>query len=163
FTVSPRPVPAAPAPRSASRTTRAAPSRKVDDMAQTMDRGGVADVTAPTSIPTAIAEQPAQLPMGWLPDWPDFRVHTAQPPAFLRSMMGAMALFGVPPEKYWPYAVAKFDAEPTAFLYAAAANYRATTYFRLDPPATPATTLLARIKTNIAAGLPSVFGFTVYN
>jgi len=33
--------------------------------------------------------------------------------AFLRSTMGAMALFGVPPEKYWPYDVAKYDVEPT--------------------------------------------------
>jgi len=39
--------------------------------------------------------------------------------AFLRSTMGAMSMFGVPPEKYWPYVVSKFDDEPTSFLYAA--------------------------------------------
>lgn len=83
--------------------------------------------------------------------------------AFLRSTMGALALFGVPPEKYWPYVIAKFDMEPTAFLYAAAANYKATTYFRLDPPGTAPATLLARIKANVAAGLPSMYGFTVYS
>jgi len=83
--------------------------------------------------------------------------------AFLRSTMGALAMFGVAPEKYWPYVVAKFDVEPTAFLYAAASNYRALTYFRLDPPGTPPATVLARIKTNVAAGLPAMYGFTVYS
>lgn len=83
--------------------------------------------------------------------------------AFLRSTMGALALFGVPPEKYWPYVVAKFDLEPTAFLYAAAANYKAMTYYRLDPPGTTPPVLLDRIKANVAAGLPSMYGFTVYS
>jgi C1A family cysteine protease len=83
--------------------------------------------------------------------------------AFLRSTIGAMAMFGVPPEKYWPYAIAKYDVEPSPFLYALAANYQALLYFRLDPVGTAPATTLARIKTNVAAGLPSMFGFTVYN
>jgi C1A family cysteine protease len=83
--------------------------------------------------------------------------------AFLRSTMGALALFGVPPEKYWPYVIAKFDVEPTAFLYAAAANFQALTYFRLDPPGTAPADVLTAIKTQVAAGLPSMFGFTVYS
>src|SRR4051794_17242869 len=83
--------------------------------------------------------------------------------AFLRSAMGAMALFGAPPEKYWPYDVAKFDVEPTAFLYSLGQSYQAVTYFRLDPPGTPRPDLLAKIKTNLAAGLPSIFGFTCYS
>ena len=29
--------------------------------------------------------------------------------AYLRSTIGAMAVFGVPPEKYWPYDISKFD------------------------------------------------------
>jgi len=82
--------------------------------------------------------------------------------AYLRSTMGALALFGVPPEEYWPYVEADFDKEPPAFCYAFAQNYQALKYFRLDTPGTTATALLDRIKTNLAAGLPSMFGFTVY-
>ncbi|MDD5559082.1 C1 family peptidase [Candidatus Methylomirabilis sp.] len=82
--------------------------------------------------------------------------------AFLRSTMGTLVLFGVPPEEYWPYAITDFDKEPSAFCYAFAQNYQAIQYYRLDPPGTSKPTLLTRIKTNLAAGLPSIFGFTVY-
>ena len=83
--------------------------------------------------------------------------------AFLRSTMGAMTLFGVPPEEYWPYDVADFDKEPPAFCYAFALNYQTINYYRLDPPGTSKDALLKQIKTNLAGGLPSMFGFTVYS
>lgn len=83
--------------------------------------------------------------------------------AFLRTTMEAMVLFGVPPEEYWKYDVGHFDNEPTAFLYAFAQNYQAISYYRLDPPGTPRDVLLRQIKTYLAAGLPSMFGFTVYS
>jgi C1A family cysteine protease len=83
--------------------------------------------------------------------------------AFLRSTMGALVLFGVPPEEYWPYITADYEKEPPAFCYAFAQSYQAISYFRLDPPGTAEATLLNTIKTNLAAGLPSMFGFTVYN
>ena len=83
--------------------------------------------------------------------------------AYLRTTMGAMALFGVPPEKYWPYKIASFDAEPTAFLYAFAQSFQALNYYRLDPVGTTPTNLLSQIKTNLAGNLPSMFGFTVYD
>ncbi len=83
--------------------------------------------------------------------------------AFLRTTMGSLALFGVPPEEYWPYAIADFDKEPPAFCYAFAQNYQAISYYRLDPPGTTKDALLNRIKTNLAGGLPSMFGFTVYS
>jgi C1A family cysteine protease len=83
--------------------------------------------------------------------------------AYLRSTMGAMVLFGIPPEKYWPYLITKFDIEPTGFLYAFAQNYQAMSYYRLDPLGTTPANLLATIKTQLAAGLPSMFGFTVYS
>jgi C1A family cysteine protease len=83
--------------------------------------------------------------------------------AYLRSTMGALALFGVPPEEYWPYDIANFDNEPTAFCYAFANDFRAISYYRLDPPGTTTASLLARIKSNLGGGLPSVFGFTVYS
>jgi C1A family cysteine protease len=83
--------------------------------------------------------------------------------AYLRSTMEALAMFGVPPEQYWAYDIPKFDVEPSAFLYALADNFEATSYFRLDPPGTTKAALLSAIKTNLSAGLPSMFGFTVYN
>jgi len=83
--------------------------------------------------------------------------------AFLRTTMGALVLFGVPPEDYWPYNVANFDKEPSAFCYAFAQSYQPISYYRLDPPGTKPDELLSRIKTNLAAGLPSMFGFTVYS
>ena len=83
--------------------------------------------------------------------------------AYLRSTMAAMALFGAPPEKYWPYNIASFDVEPPAFCYAFGQSYQSSSYYRLDPPGTTKAVLLSRIKTNLAANLPSMFGFTVYN
>jgi len=83
--------------------------------------------------------------------------------AYLRTTMGAMVLFGTPPEEYWPYRIANFDLEPSSFCYAFAQNYQAIRYYRLDPPGTTAATLLERIKKYLAAGLPSMFGFTVYS
>lgn len=83
--------------------------------------------------------------------------------AFLRSTMGAMVLFGLPPEEYWPYIIADFEKEPTAFCYAYAQNYQAISYYRLDPPGITKAALLTQIKTNLAGNLPSMFGFTVYN
>lgn len=83
--------------------------------------------------------------------------------AFLRSTMGALVLFGVPPEEYWPYVIASFDKEPTAFCYAFAQSFQSISYYRLDPPGTAKSQVLAQIKSNLAAGLPSMFGFTVYS
>lgn len=83
--------------------------------------------------------------------------------AFLRATMGALVLFGVPPEEFWPYVVADFDKEPTGFCYAFAQSYKTISYYRLDPPGISATVLLNQIKTNLAASLPPMFGFTVYN
>ncbi|GAB4535677.1 MAG: C1 family peptidase [Thermodesulfovibrionia bacterium] len=83
--------------------------------------------------------------------------------AFLRSTMGALVLFGIPPEEYWPYNIAEFDKEPPAFCYAFAQNYQVIKYYRHDPPRTPSVLLLYRIKTYLSAGHPSMFGFTVYS
>jgi len=83
--------------------------------------------------------------------------------AYLRTTMAALTLFGVPPEEYWPYNIADFEQEPTAFLYAFAHNYQAISYYRLDPAGTSLDKLLSRIKLYLMAGLPSMFGFTVYS
>ncbi len=83
--------------------------------------------------------------------------------AFLKSTMGAMVLFGVPPEEYWPYNISDFDKEPTAFCYSFAQNYQAIKYYRHDPPGILSAELLNRVKTYLAAGHPAIFGFTVYS
>jgi C1A family cysteine protease len=82
--------------------------------------------------------------------------------AYLRSTMGALRLFGAPPERFWPYEPARFEDEPPAFLYSFAENYKALEYYRLDPSDASPAEVLQSIKRHIAAGLPSMFGFTVY-
>jgi C1A family cysteine protease len=83
--------------------------------------------------------------------------------AFLRTTMGALVLFGVPPEEYYPYDVTTFDEEPPAFCYAFAQSYQSIDYYRLDPPGTPRDEVLQRVKSHLASGLPSMFGFSVYD
>ncbi|WP_392534569.1 peptidoglycan-binding protein [Nostoc sp. C117] len=82
--------------------------------------------------------------------------------ASLRETMKAMALFGVPPEEYWPYEKDKFDEEPSSFCYSFAQSYQALKYFRLNPTGTSNDTLLLRVKTALATGIPCAFGFTLY-
>jgi C1A family cysteine protease len=85
--------------------------------------------------------------------------------AYLRSTIGAMVLFGVPPEDYWPYTddQEKFDDEPPAFCYSFAQNYKALKYYRHDPPSASPESILKRVKTYLTAGHPAMFGFTVYS
>lgn len=84
---------------------------------------------------------------------------------YLRTTIGAMVLFGVPPEEYWPYTddEKKFDKEPNAFTYAFAANFQTIKYFRHDPPDRSKAKVLTQLKTYLAKGHPAMFGFTVYN
>lgn len=83
--------------------------------------------------------------------------------AFLRSAMGALVLFGVPPEEYWPYKTDDYEKEPSAFCYAYAQNFKTISYYRLDPPGISQAVLLNQIKTNLLGALPAMFGFTVYS
>ncbi len=83
--------------------------------------------------------------------------------AYLRDTMKALVMCGAPPEHYWPYDIAKYDEEPSAFLYALGDNYEAVKYFRLDPAGTTRAKRLEAIKSYLAAELPSMFGFTVYS
>lgn len=82
---------------------------------------------------------------------------------YIRDTMGALALCGVPPEKYWPYTdkAPDFDREPTSFVYAVADNYEALQYFCHDAAGggkAPAD-ILASVKKYLAAGIPVMFGF----
>lgn len=83
--------------------------------------------------------------------------------AYLRDTMKAMVLFGLPPEAYWPYDITKFDAEPTAFCYAFADNYKALMYYRLDTIGITPQNLLTLLKQKLMQGLPFMFGFSVFS
>jgi C1A family cysteine protease len=87
--------------------------------------------------------------------------------AWLRNVMGALVLCGVPDEKYWPYTDKSgaepdgFDREPPAFVYAVADNYQALKYFCHDSIGAnvqPAA-VLTTVKQYLSAGIPSMFGF----
>ena len=81
--------------------------------------------------------------------------------AWLRTVMAALVLCGVPAEKYWEYDIPNFDKEPDAFVYAVADNYEVLNYFCHDPIGsnTPANTVLKRVKWYLFLGIPSMFGF----
>jgi C1A family cysteine protease len=85
--------------------------------------------------------------------------------AFIRSTMGALVLFGVPPEKYWPYTdkAPEFDKEPNAFCYSFAENYKGIKYFRHDSQGLSETAILDSVRKSLAASVPAMFGFTVYS
>jgi C1A family cysteine protease len=83
--------------------------------------------------------------------------------ADLRSTMKALVMLGAAPEQYWPYNISRFDVEPTSFIYSLAQDYKSLVYYRLDPAGITPANLLTSIKTKLAAGLPSMFGFTVYS
>jgi C1A family cysteine protease len=83
--------------------------------------------------------------------------------AYLRTTMATLAMFGVPPEKYWPYLEYKFNEEPTAFLYSYAQNFQAILYYRLDGVGVTKPELLDKIKDHLRNGLPLIFGFTCYS
>ena len=83
--------------------------------------------------------------------------------AEIRTTIGTMVTLGICPEKYLPYDISKFDEEPSSLCYALAENYKAVKYVRLDELNITKPTLLYNIKANIASGLPSIFGFTVYS
>ena len=80
-----------------------------------------------------------------------------------RATMGSLVLFGLPPEEYWPYQNEQLDQEPSAFCYAFALHYRALSYYRLDPANATGKSVLQSIKTNLAAGLPAIFGTPIYS
>jgi len=79
----------------------------------------------------------------------------------LRDVMRALALCGVPAEKYWPYNIVDFDKEPDAFIYSIANNYEALKYFCHDPLGSDiaSATVLESVKKYLSAGIPSMFGF----
>jgi len=93
--------------------------------------------------------------------------------AYLRTTMAALAMFGIPPETYWPYTDRQqpgvtneriFDEEPTAFVYEMADDFEAINYFCHDPYGIPVppVTVLNSVKTYLNYGIPTMFGFWVF-
>lgn len=83
--------------------------------------------------------------------------------AYLRTTMQSMAMFGVPPEKYYEYDIELYDDEPPARIYAMAQNYQALKYYRLDPLNKDNVRVLESIKYNLSANRACIFGFMVYD
>jgi C1A family cysteine protease len=83
---------------------------------------------------------------------------------YLRTVMGALRLFGLPHEHYWPYVVKKYNEEPSAFLYSIADDYQTVKYFCHDPihKKVKPEQVLFSVKKYLAAGIPSVFGTFLY-
>lgn len=75
--------------------------------------------------------------------------------AFIRSTIKALRLFGTCPEAYWPYERADWDAEPDAFHYSFAANFKAIEYYRLPLE-------IELLKSALSNGNPFAFGFTCF-
>ena len=80
---------------------------------------------------------------------------------WLRKTLRALALLGVPPETRWPYIMEDFDKEPPASVYSATEIFIGLRYFRHDPSVCHLSPeqVLGSVKTFLAAGIPSVFGF----
>jgi C1A family cysteine protease len=83
--------------------------------------------------------------------------------AYMRSVMGSIAIFGSPPEEYYPYDISKFDKEPTPFHYGFASNYQGIKYLRLDQPDTEPKQLVHLLKLFLSRNYPSIFGFTCFD
>ncbi len=82
--------------------------------------------------------------------------------AYIRTTMGSLALFGMPPEQFWQYDITKFDDEPPAFCYSFASNFQALKYFRIDAEGLSNAQILRDAKSALSQKLPLMFGFTVY-
>lgn len=81
---------------------------------------------------------------------------------FLRTAMQALRLFGITPEDRWPYVIEHVDREPLQFHYVYAGNFKARTYYKLDAAGVSRDALLERIRTNLAAKLPAMFGLYMF-
>jgi C1A family cysteine protease len=80
----------------------------------------------------------------------------SDPGAQIRDGIKVIAKLGAPPERLWPYDIAKFARKPPVKAYRAALQHRALAYFRVDQAR------LRELLGCLAGGFPFVFGFTVY-
>ena len=83
--------------------------------------------------------------------------------ATLRATMKAMVKYGVPPESCWPYDISRFDEDPPVECFAFGQDFQAVKYYRLDSRRGSTSQTLRHVKKVLAAGLPVMFGFTVFS
>ena len=76
--------------------------------------------------------------------------------AQIRDGIKSVAKVGVPPERDWPYDIAKFRQRPPPQAYQDAKKDVAALYSRVNQD-------LAQMQGCLAEGFPFVFGFTVYS
>lgn len=79
----------------------------------------------------------------------------------LRTCLGAMKQFGVPPETLWRYDTAKVGVEPPAFLFSFGDEYNSIHYVRLDARNSLGSDTLRTVKAFLSAGFPLAFGMPV--
>jgi C1A family cysteine protease len=76
--------------------------------------------------------------------------------AMIRDGIKVVVKQGAPPEKDWPYDIAKFAQKPPAKAFADALKDQVVSYSRLSQT-------LSQLKGCLASGFPFVFGFSVYD
>lgn len=81
--------------------------------------------------------------------------------AQLRATLKAIVRFGAPPRHLWPTEPACLDREPDAYAYSFRDDCASLRYVRLDDFRDTPERTLQRVKSFLAAGFPSVFGFSV--
>ena len=84
--------------------------------------------------------------------------------AYIRTTLGAIRLFGIPNEEFWPYSddSTKFDIMPDPWIWSFAQNFQSIKYFRLDFSPNGMENI-QRMKEYITKGFALAFGFTVFN
>lgn len=84
--------------------------------------------------------------------------------AYIRTTLGAIRMFGVPPEEYWPYTDRdpEFDLEPPNLVTSMAKEWQSVKQFRLDYSENPEDNI-KRMKEYLAKGYAMQIGFTVYS
>lgn len=82
--------------------------------------------------------------------------------ADLRTTLKALVRFGLPPETYFPYREAgEDDGQLEPYLFSFAREFRALRYVCLAGAGATGSETLTMVKSLLAAGLPSMFGFPV--
>jgi C1A family cysteine protease len=80
----------------------------------------------------------------------------------IRSALTCLVRFGAPPARHWPYRAERGGQRLLdPFLYGFARDFQLLRYLRLDQSGGNGAGTLQRVKSFLAAGFPSAFGFAV--
>jgi C1A family cysteine protease len=84
--------------------------------------------------------------------------------AYIRTTLGAIRLFGIPQEDYWPYTddPVEFDKMPDPWLWSLGQYFKSLVHFRLDY-SLDADENIKRIKEFVSYGFAVDFGFYVFH